>query len=88
MGRGFGQRAHLGEVLWDGQVAVGGIAHAAVAARPEVLAPHPQHAPAPSLHGRRSFTQPLTQRILLPLHACHTVHILHLRKWRTASFEE
>ena len=44
-GQGF-REVHLGEVLGNGQVVVAGVAHAAVAARPEVLAAHPQHAPA------------------------------------------
>ena len=35
------RNVHLGEVLWDGEVVVAGVPHAAVAARPEVLAAHP-----------------------------------------------
>ena len=41
--------ANLGEVLGDRQVMIPSVAHAAVAARPEVLASHAQHAPVRSL---------------------------------------
>ena len=37
---------HLGEVFRDGQVMISSVTHAAVAARPEVVAAHAQHAPA------------------------------------------
>lgn len=40
---------HLGEVFRDGQVMISSITHAAVAARPEVVAAHAQHAPASTL---------------------------------------